>query len=200
GKHLEIPGGVLVFPDSGRRDSLQRRAREALRTRPYSAVTAYKALSLLTAVGGPGWAPEWLGWLVGRSVLPSDRWQGHRMPYDPDAVGNAIAGGGGPDRFEHWVRMDELPYRTPWPRVAFAPVPSHLEPRRAPGEPPPSRPVPRVTPSDARPLPTDRRGSLDGREPPEDRGSELDRSDPHRVQMGSLNASLSKRARTIVAE
>src|SRR5207249_9497233 len=81
--------------------------------------------------------------------------------------------------------------------VALAPVPSHLEPRRAPGEPPPSRPVPRVTPGDARPLPTDRRGTLEGHEPPADRGSELDRSDRHRVQTGSLNPRLSKRARTI---
>src|SRR5207253_1820921 len=75
GKHLEIPGGVLVFPDSSRRDSLQRRAREALRTRPHSAVTAYKALTFLTTVGGPGWAPRWLGHLVGQGVLPSDRWR-----------------------------------------------------------------------------------------------------------------------------
>ncbi len=127
GKHLEIPGGVLVFPDSSRRDSLQRRAREALRTRPHSAVTAYKALTFLTAVGGPGWAPRWLGHLVGQGVLPSDRWRGHRMPYDEDAVRNAIAGGGGLDRFDHWVRMDDLPYRTPLPHVVLAAALHRLE-------------------------------------------------------------------------
>src|SRR5438046_5307597 len=84
--------------------------------------------------------------------------------------------------------------------VTFAPVPSHLEPRRAPGEPPPSRPVPRVTPRDARPLPTDRRGTLVGGEPPGDSGPELDRSDPPRVRTTTLNTRAWHRARPSLAE
>jgi len=49
------------------------------------------------------------------------------MPYDEDAVRNAIAGGGGLDRFDHWVRMDDLPYRTPLPHVVLAAALHRLE-------------------------------------------------------------------------
>jgi dTDP-4-amino-4,6-dideoxygalactose transaminase len=117
-KHLEVPGGMLLFADPDRRDSLARRAHQEIRDRPYPKMSAYRWLSVLLTVVGTRQAPKWLKPLVVRAkVAPADRWQGHRMRFTMDQVRLAQEKGGGLNRFNRWVRMDHLAYRSPPSRV-----------------------------------------------------------------------------------
>jgi hypothetical protein len=48
-----------------------------------------------------------------RAILPAEpEREGHRMPYDPARVLRAREDGGGLDRFNDWVRVDNSNYRT----------------------------------------------------------------------------------------
>lgn len=112
GKHLEIPGGILAFADTGRRESLQRgRARES-RNRPLAWVAARRVVALLEAFGSSPGGSVWpMRALTG---LPSMRTRGpgHRMVYALEEVRTALRDGAGLDRLDRWVRVDYMAYRT----------------------------------------------------------------------------------------
>ena len=105
-KHLDVAGGVLTFADAGRRESLTRQATEEFRHRSLPAAIAHRALSSIRT--------EWLARLRTR-LAPRPRTRvGHRMPYDTTVVRQAQRQGGGLDRFDRWVRVDNDTYRI-WP-------------------------------------------------------------------------------------
>lgn len=111
-KHLEVPGGVLVYPDSDVREALHRRATQERRDSPRMSVHVRRLLSLWETAEGRRRADRWIRRLLA-SVPKRDRRHGHRMPYSTDAVRRAQTTGGGLDRFDPWVRMDHVAYRTP---------------------------------------------------------------------------------------
>jgi DegT/DnrJ/EryC1/StrS aminotransferase family len=112
-KHLEIPGGVLAFPDGARRESLLERAERELRPRPPPSVAAHRWLALAKAIAGRPRVPRALARMV-VAVVPRDpRGGAHRMPFTEEAVRGAQDQGGGLDPFESWVRMDHPAYRSP---------------------------------------------------------------------------------------
>ena len=113
GKHLEIPGGVLAFPDSDRRKSLLHRAEQELRRGPSLELALQRWMILARALMERRRAPRPLRRLVEAFLPQSPRGGAHRMPYTDDAVRRAQAHGGGLDPFEAWVRMDHPAYRTP---------------------------------------------------------------------------------------
>lgn len=113
-KHLGVVGGVLTFSEAGRRQSLARQAAEEFRYRPLTVAIAHRARSFLGALGASTRAGRWLvrlrNWLVPRPRVRS----GHRMPYETTTVCQVQKEGGGLDRFDRWVRVDNHMYRT-WP-------------------------------------------------------------------------------------
>jgi hypothetical protein len=112
-KHLEIPGGVLAFPDTAHRESLLRRAEVELRPRPSPSVAAHRWLALAKAIAGRPRAPPALARVVGAIVSRDQRGGTHRMPYTKEAVRQAQERGGGLDSFEAWVSVDHRAYRAP---------------------------------------------------------------------------------------
>jgi dTDP-4-amino-4,6-dideoxygalactose transaminase len=111
-KHLEVPGGILAFPDASRRESLRRRARQEQRDRPGLSVRARRWLAWLETLKGSRPAPVWLPRPVAALLSVWEDRSGHRMAYTKEAVREAQAGGGGLDSFDRWVRMDHIAYRT----------------------------------------------------------------------------------------
>jgi dTDP-4-amino-4,6-dideoxygalactose transaminase len=112
-KHVRVFGGVLTFADPGRRESLARRAGEALRDGPLHVVATHKARSLVTNTVAAWPALRARLGAVRERVRRRER-PGYRMRYDAAEVLQARLGGGGLDRFEQWVRVDNHMYRT-WP-------------------------------------------------------------------------------------
>ena len=113
-KHLGLPGGILVFREAERRESLVRNAKAVLRTGLLTPTTAYTVAATLRAEGAPRRVLRRIASVLDR-VAPDPRTRrGHRMPYRVEEVRRAQAAGGGLDRFDPWVRMDNLAYRT-WP-------------------------------------------------------------------------------------
>jgi dTDP-4-amino-4,6-dideoxygalactose transaminase len=113
-KHLGGVGGVLTFSEAGRRESLARQAAEWTRHRPFSTAIAHRARSLLRNVGASTQPGKWLVRLRNRLVPRPEERSGYRMPYETPAVRQAQKEGGGLDRFDRWVRVDNHMYRT-WP-------------------------------------------------------------------------------------
>jgi hypothetical protein len=113
-KHLGVPGGVLTFAEAGRRQPLARRAAEEMRYRPLPVAIAHRARSLLSTVGRSTRPGRWLVRLRDRLFSKPQVRDGHRMPYETNAVRQAQQEGGGLDRFDRWVRVDNHLYRT-WP-------------------------------------------------------------------------------------
>lgn len=113
-KHLGVPGGVLTFLDGRRRAALTRRAEEELRHRSLPAALAHRLRSTLRNVGAATRTGSWLVRLRNRLLPRSPERTGHRMPYETAAVRAAQRVGGGLDRFDRWVRVDNREYRT-WP-------------------------------------------------------------------------------------
>ena len=109
-KHLGVTGGVLTFADVGRRPSLERWAAREFRHRSLPEVIAQRARSVFK---GERWILALRDRLVPR---PRER-TGHRMAYDAGTVRRAQQQGGGFDRFDRWVRVDNRAYRT-WPERA----------------------------------------------------------------------------------
>src|SRR5205823_1832384 len=72
GKHLEIPGGILSFRDSGRREHLARRANEELRKPRSLSVVAYRWITFLKAFTGRRRAPRWVARVWNATVLDRD--------------------------------------------------------------------------------------------------------------------------------
>ena len=106
-KHLGVVGGVLTIAEAGRRQSLARQAAEEFRHRSLPAAIAHRARSFLGTVG-------WLVRLRNRlAPRPRER-AGYRMPHETTAVRQGQQEGGGFDRFDRWVRVDNHMYRT-WP-------------------------------------------------------------------------------------
>jgi dTDP-4-amino-4,6-dideoxygalactose transaminase len=125
-KHVGVYGGVLTFADAARRDSLARRAAGAARRGPPHVVAAHRGRSLLkNSVAAWPRLRARLGALHSR-VRRRER-PGYRMRYDAAAVIQAQEAGGGLDRFERWVRVDNHTYRT-WPlRLALRAALRRLE-------------------------------------------------------------------------
>jgi hypothetical protein len=105
-KHLDVVGGVLTFSDAGRRESLARAAAKECRHRSLPAAIAHRARSFLRT--------EWLVRLRNGLVPRPQMRNGHRMRYETTVVRQAQNEGGGLDRFDRWVRVDNDMYRT-WP-------------------------------------------------------------------------------------
>jgi hypothetical protein len=113
-KHLGVVGGVLTFSEAGRRQSLARQAAEEIRYRPVPAAIAHRARAFLHTVGASTRPGKWLVRLRDRLVARPQERSGYRMPYETTAVRQAQNEGGGLDRFDRWVRVDNHMYRT-WP-------------------------------------------------------------------------------------
>jgi dTDP-4-amino-4,6-dideoxygalactose transaminase len=114
-KHARVFGGVLTFADGDRRDSLALRAAELARHGPLHVVAKHRARSLLTSiVAASPRLREWLAGLRRRVAPPRRERSGYRIRYDAAGVLQAQKEGGGLERFEQWVRVDNHMYRT-WP-------------------------------------------------------------------------------------
>lgn len=111
-KHVEVPGGVLVFPDTSVRESLLRRVSHERRDSPPALVRIRRFLTLWQTSDRSQRSRRWMDRVLAAAPTPGRR-RGHRMPFSTDAVRRAQAAGGGLDRFDPWVRMDHLAYRTP---------------------------------------------------------------------------------------
>jgi hypothetical protein len=133
-KHLGVVGGVLTFSEAGRRQSLARLAAEEIRYRPLPVAIAHRARAFLSTVGASTRPGKWLVRLRDRLVPRPQERSGYRMPYETTAVRQAQEEGGGLDRFDRWVRVDNHMYRT-WPlrfsrRVALRRLEGFEENRR----------------------------------------------------------------------
>jgi len=113
-KHLGVPGGILTFAEPGRREPLTRRAAAEIRYRPFVVALADRARSLLRTAGRSTPLGMWLVRMRDRLVPPPQVRSGHRMPYQTTVVRQVQKEGGGLDRFDPWVRVDNHRYRT-WP-------------------------------------------------------------------------------------
>jgi dTDP-4-amino-4,6-dideoxygalactose transaminase len=113
-KHLGVAGGVLIFSEAGRRQSLARRAAEEIRHRSLPVAMAHRAHSFLSGVGASSRARPWLLRLRDRLVSRPEERSGYRMRYETATVRQAQHEGGGLDRFDRWIRVDNPAYRT-WP-------------------------------------------------------------------------------------
>lgn len=113
-KHLDVVGGVLTFSDAGRRQALARQAVGEFRHRSLPAAIAHRARSFLRTVGAATRPGRWLLRLRNRLFPRPEARIGYRMPYETTAVRQAQKEGGGLDRFDRWVRVDNHMYRT-WP-------------------------------------------------------------------------------------
>ena len=105
-KHFDVEGGVLTFADARRRESLARQATEEFRHRSLPTAIAHRALLSIRT--------EWLTRLRKRLAPRPRKRVGHRMSYDTTVVRQAQLQGGGLDRFDRWVRVDNDMYRI-WP-------------------------------------------------------------------------------------
>jgi hypothetical protein len=111
-KHIDGTGGVLTFTDVSRRSSLVRAAQAALRVptlmestrrsmraRVRQAIQATRMLPVMRRAR--------------HALLPKvEERHGHRMEYQEREVLEALKAGGGLDRFDRWVRVDNANYRT----------------------------------------------------------------------------------------
>ena len=113
-KHLGVAGGVLTFSEASRRDSLARQAAKEVRHRPLPVTIAHRARSFLRAVGASTRPGQWLVRLRDRLVPQHEERFSYRMAYETTTVRQAQREGGGLDRFNRWVRVDNHAYRT-WP-------------------------------------------------------------------------------------
>jgi hypothetical protein len=114
-KHLDVEGGVLTFADAGRRESLTRRAAEDIRHRPLPAAIVHGARAILRTAGASTRPGKWLVRLRNGLVRRQPVRNGHRMWYETTLVREAQDEGGGLERFDRWVRVDNDMYHT-WPR------------------------------------------------------------------------------------
>jgi hypothetical protein len=109
-KHLGVVGGVLLFPDSARRAALERHAAREIRQRPLHLAIAHRARAALSAVARTR-AGRGLARLRDRIVRPAAGRSGHRMAYDLATLQQLLEQGGGLDRLDRWVRVDDHLYR-----------------------------------------------------------------------------------------
>lgn len=119
-KHVGGAGGVLVFPDGERRRTLARCIQEEVRQARWSRVVRALARPLRTGLRAA--APRLGQALDGarrRLKPPALTREGHRMPYQVAEVLEAAKRGGGLDRFDRWVGVDDPEYRTATPRAAL---------------------------------------------------------------------------------
>ncbi len=114
GKHVGGVGGVVTFAEESRRESLARRAEKELRYRSLPQAAAARIRASLSSVGASTRARRRLARMRDRLLPRPIARSGHRMPYELTAVRQAQDEGGGLDRFERWVRVDNPAYRT-WP-------------------------------------------------------------------------------------
>jgi DegT/DnrJ/EryC1/StrS aminotransferase family protein len=119
-KHVGGAGGVLVFADGERRRALARRIQEEVRQARWS--RAARAVARRLRHGLRAAAPR-LGQALDGARLkltaPALTREGHRMPYEAAEVLEAARRGGGLDRFDRWVGVDDPQYRTATPRAAL---------------------------------------------------------------------------------
>jgi hypothetical protein len=113
-KHLGVRGGVLTFSEAGRRESLARRAAEEFEHRLLAAAIAHRARVMLRTFGATTSLGMWLARLRDRLFPRLAERSAYRMPYESAMVQQALREGGGLDRFDRWVRVDNHAYRT-WP-------------------------------------------------------------------------------------
>jgi hypothetical protein len=109
-KHLGSVGGILAFPEESRRALLHDKAKSELRPKPigrrlagFGRGVARSVLDLTHTRG--------LGHMVGQRLEHPERLGRYRMPYSAQDVLRARAEGGGLDRFDPWVRVDNADYR-----------------------------------------------------------------------------------------
>jgi hypothetical protein len=113
-KHLGVVGGVLTFSEPGRREALERQVAEEIRHRPLPLAIAHRTRSLLRTVAASTRPGRWAMSVRNRLAPRPQERPGYRMPYETTAVRQAQEEGGGLDRFDRWVRVDNHMYRT-WP-------------------------------------------------------------------------------------
>jgi hypothetical protein len=113
-KHLGVVGGVLTFAEAGRRQSLTRRAAREFRFRPLPVAVAHRTRALLRRAAVATRPGRWLMRLRDRLFPVPPQRSAYRMSYETTAVIEAQRNGGGLDRFDRWVRVDNDMYRT-WP-------------------------------------------------------------------------------------
>lgn len=113
-KHLEVAGGVLTFAEPARRAALVHRAAAELRDWSIPAAAADRAWTALRTVAHATRAGRRLLRLRNRLFPRPPVRDGYRMRYETAVVRHAQRDGGGWDRFDRWVRVDNDAYRT-WP-------------------------------------------------------------------------------------
>jgi len=115
-KHLNVGGGVLTFAERGTRHSLALRAAAEIRHPAFLDAVSLRTRALLRRlVPTSTRRGRWLRGLRDRLVPAPQERAGHRLPYESAAAFQAQREGGGLDRFDRWVRVDNHAYRT-WPR------------------------------------------------------------------------------------
>ena len=113
-KHLGVVGGVLTFSEADRRPSLARQAAAEMRSRRLPVAVAHRARSWLSSVAASRRPARLVARLRDRLFPRPAVRDGHRMSYETSVVRRAQYEGGGFDRFDRWVRVDNHLYRT-WP-------------------------------------------------------------------------------------
>jgi DegT/DnrJ/EryC1/StrS aminotransferase family protein len=126
-KHFSGAGGVVTFSDASRRPSLIRRIRQELRPRPLPRRLAHWARPLLDALRASNLGDPWLDRLRARMLGPSRERSGHRLPYEAGQVRQSRKDGGGLDRFDRWVKVDNADYRIAPRRAAVRATLRELE-------------------------------------------------------------------------
>jgi len=104
-KHVNSNGGVLTFTDAGRRESLVGRATEELRRPSSLQLMTFRLRPFLRSLSEMAGAQK---------LIPKER-SGYRMSYEPAQVLRGWKEGGGLDRFDRWVSVDDAAYRTVLP-------------------------------------------------------------------------------------
>jgi dTDP-4-amino-4,6-dideoxygalactose transaminase len=111
-KHVDGVGGVLCFSEEGRKPALARRAESEIHRRGVTRRTRDGARLLLREAADRTLTRGAFAALRRRFHPPEREREGHRMPYDLAQVLRAREEGGGLDRFDRWVRVDNPNYRT----------------------------------------------------------------------------------------
>ena len=111
-KHIDGVGGVLCFSEGDRKDPLARRAESEIHRRSVGRRARDGVRLLVRDATDRTGTRRPLAALRRRFHPAEQEREGHRMPYDPAQVLRAREEGGGLDRFDRWVRVDNPNYMT----------------------------------------------------------------------------------------
>jgi dTDP-4-amino-4,6-dideoxygalactose transaminase len=111
-KHIEGVGGVLSFSDADRQSSLRSRAEKETLRRSVLAMLDDAGRPVLRSLAEAAGILEDLRRQKCRLFPYKKERQQHRMEYNLEQVLEAIQAGSGLERFDRWVGIDNINYRT----------------------------------------------------------------------------------------